>query len=465
LSKVTPRLRLAAGLRPILILAAGLFAFALAQAIGASGFLAAYVCGVAHARRDKGVVEAEARALDGFGWLAQLLLFLTLGLLASPSHILVVAGPALAVALALTLIARPIAVLVSLAPFGFGRNERVFASWAGLRGATPIFLGLAPAAMGTPNADLYFSVAFVAVGVSLVAQGWTTGLAAKLLGVDGNDGQPGVRIDLLRGGAIAAAVVVAVASVTVLARVAAPAAAPAPIASPQTVAELETALRRPGGSLIERLPGDWTAADAGRRRDLFAAAVGPLVDEENKRVAAERAEIKKLAKAPPKEHPSMAAQARRDVLARAYGVGYDQIDELMKRTDFVPIRLAIAQAAIVTGWGTSDAARNGNALFGRLPRTGDGEGPGRFDTLGASIADYIHALNTHPAFAPFREARAKARAEGREPTAEELAPLIAPFASDGKGFVDAVTRTLAGLPGAEEGAEVGVPESARPTER
>src|SRR5690606_6484460 len=149
----------------------GLFAFALAQAMGASGFLAAYVLGVAHARRDRGIVEAEARALDGFAWLAQLFLFLTLGLLATPSHIMVVAGPALAVAVALMLVARPVAVLVTLAPFRFRPNEQLFASWVGLRGAVPIFLGLAPAAFGAPNANLYFSVAFVVVGVSLVAQG------------------------------------------------------------------------------------------------------------------------------------------------------------------------------------------------------------------------------------------------------------------------------------------------------
>jgi cell volume regulation protein A len=455
LAGITPRLRLAPGLRPILILAAGLFAFALAQALGASGFLAAYVCGVAHARRDKGVVEAEARALDGFAWLAQLLLFLTLGLLATPSHIVVVAGPALAVALALTLIARPIAVFLSLAPFRFSRNEQLFAAWAGLRGATPIFLGLAPVALGTPNASLYFSVAFVAVGVSLVAQGWTTGAAARLLGVAGEEAEEGVRIDLLRGGALAVAIAAAVAAVTVLARIAAP--APVITMTPDSVAELEAGMSR-GGALVTALPPDWAAIeDPARRRALFVATLAPLVEAENQRVRAERAELEPLVEDEALGEPlSLSAQARRDVLARAYGVRYADLAELEKRVDVVPARLAIAQAALVTGWGTSEAALEANALFGRLPSSeGEGEtggegqaGARRFESLGDSVADYVDTLNSHPDFAAFREARARARAEGREPTAEELAPYVAPFAEDGEAFAAGVARMLESLPAA-----------------
>jgi cell volume regulation protein A len=459
LARITPRLRLAPGLRPILVLAGGLFAFAFAQGIGASGFLAAYVFGIAHARRDRGVVESEARALDGFAWLAQLALFLILGLLAAPSHIAAIGGPALAVALALTLIARPLAVFATLAPFRFSLNERLFAAWAGLRGATPIFLGLAPVALGTPNASLYFSLAFVAVGVSLVAQGWTTPIAARVLGV-GGDAEPGegIRIGALRGVAVAAAVTASVAAAVMIARLAAP--APAISVSPATAAELEAAVARPGGALVARLPADWDALDPAARPALFAAVVGPLMEAENARLQAERAEVLALIEAEALGEPaSLGGQARRDLLARAYGVGYGDLDELGRRVDVVPPRLAVAQAAHVTGWGMSTAAREANALFGRRPRgVGDGEGEAvapRFNTLADSVADYVATLNTHSDFDAFRDARARARAQGREPTAEELAPFVAPFASEGEDFVASVARILESQPLAA--ADAGTP--------
>jgi cell volume regulation protein A len=446
LARITPRLRLAPGLRPILVLAGGLFAFAFAQGIGASGFLAAYVFGVAHARRDRGVVEAEARALDGFAWLAQLALFLILGLLAAPSHIAAIAGPALAVALALTLIARPLAVFVSLAPFRFSLNARLFAAWAGLRGATPIFLGLAPAALGAPNASLYFSLAFVAVGVSLVAQGWTTPLAARVLGVGGDaEHGEGVRIGALRGVAVAAAVTASVAAVVMLARFAAP--TPAITVSPASAAELEAAVARAGGALVARLPPDWDTVDAARRPAVFAAAVRPLVEAENARLRVERAEVLALIEGQAIDAPlSLGGEARRALLARSYRVDYADLEELRRRVDVVPPRLAIAQAAHVTGWGTSAAALEANALFGRRPRGEREEGAGRFDRLADSVADYVETLNTHPDFAAFREARAAIRAQGREPTAEELVAFVGPFASEGESFAQGVRRILETLP-------------------
>lgn len=454
LARAAPRLRLAAGLRPILILAGGLFAFSAAQALHASGFLAAYVCGVVLARRDRGVVETEARALDGFAWLAQLGLFLTLGLLATPSHIAVVAGPALAVALTLTFVARPLATLATLAPFRFSLNERLFAAWAGLRGATPIFLGLAPAALGAPNANLYFSVAFVVVGVSLVAQGWTTPFAARLLGVtdtDDADRPAPVEIGWTRGLAVGAALVAAASVAVTVARVAAPVAAPT--WTPLTVAELEAGLPRAAETPVTTLPEDWLdITDTERRKRLFAGVVGPLAETENRRIAAERAEIEAFRDAEARgETLSLAAQGRRDVLARAYDGDYDDLDDLLARIDGVPPRLAVAQAALTTGWGTSTAALEANALFGRRPdenSDGDEEGARRFRDLEASVADYMRALNTLPDFAEFRRVRAAARAAGGVASAEELAPFIAPFASDGPVFAGAVLRTIETLPGA-----------------
>jgi cell volume regulation protein A len=475
LARATPRLRLAPGLRPILVLAGGLFAFATAQAVGASGFLAAYVCGIAHARRDRGVVEAEARALDGFAWLAQLALFLILGLLAQPSHIAAVAVPAIAVALALTFIARPAAVFLSLAPFKFSLGERLFASWAGLRGATPIFLGLAPAALGAPNASLYFSAAFVAVGVSLIAQGWTTPFAARALGVSGEEAEQGaagavalpaklrdikldrfkpggfkldgvLAISPVRGAAIAIAVAAALSAALVVIRLAAP--APETVWTPASVAEMEMRLAENAAARATRLPPDWVEADLARRQALFVAALTPLVEAENARIAALRAEVQAFADAEARGQPlSFAAQARRDVLAREYGVRYEDLPELLARLDAVPVRLAVAQSALVTNWGAAAGAVENNALFGRRP---SGEGESRFDDLSSSIEEYLYTLNTHRQFESFRETRAVVRELGLTPRAEDLVDYIGAFAGEPDIFVERVREMLATVDAAED---------------
>jgi cell volume regulation protein A len=89
--------------------------------------------------------------------------------------------PALLVALALMLAARPVAVFLCLAPFRFSWREKAFMSWVGLRGAVGIFLASIPLLVGLPKAQLYFDVGFVVVLVSLLVQGWTIGLAARRL--------------------------------------------------------------------------------------------------------------------------------------------------------------------------------------------------------------------------------------------------------------------------------------------
>ena len=103
--------------------------------------------------------------------------------LVTPSNMLATLGPALGVALALMLVARPIAVWLCLWPFHFSAREVWFISWVGLRGAVPIVLALFPLLAGVPQAGLLFNIAFVVVLVSLVAQGSTIGLAARRLGV------------------------------------------------------------------------------------------------------------------------------------------------------------------------------------------------------------------------------------------------------------------------------------------
>ena len=163
------RLKLASGLYPILTLAGALALFGGAQLLGASGFLAVYICGLVianHRHRARQIIE---RFLDGLAWLSQIVMFVMLGLLVTPSTLLIGLLPAVAVALTLTLAARPLAVLLCVAPFGFHWREHAFLSWVGLRGAVPIFLGTIPVLAEVPFARLYFDIAFVVV----LASSWS----------------------------------------------------------------------------------------------------------------------------------------------------------------------------------------------------------------------------------------------------------------------------------------------------
>lgn len=174
-------LKTEAGLYPVLALAGALTLFGGAQSLGASGFLAVYLAGVIVGNRDHQAKRGVVRFFEAFAWLAQISLFLMLGLLVTPHELPPVVVPALAVAVALMLVARPAAVLLCLLPFRYSLREAAFVSWVGLRGAVPIYLAIIPVLAGVRDAELLFGVAFIVVIVSLVAQGWTIAPAARLL--------------------------------------------------------------------------------------------------------------------------------------------------------------------------------------------------------------------------------------------------------------------------------------------
>ncbi len=191
------RVDLPAGLHPLLAIACGVTVFALTQVSNGSGFLAVYIAGLMVGNRPVRAFASITAFHDAATWLVQILMFIVLGLLVTPSELVKALVPGLMVAAFLMLIARPLAVFASLAPFRFSFNERVFISWVGLRGAVSIFLAAVPTLAGLPNAPLYFNIAFIVVVVSLVVQGWTLTPLARRLGLALPEARPEVhRIEI-----------------------------------------------------------------------------------------------------------------------------------------------------------------------------------------------------------------------------------------------------------------------------
>jgi potassium/hydrogen antiporter len=177
------RLPLSGGLAALFLLASAIFVFGSVGSVHGSAFLAVYVAGVVVGNRNVPGFVQLLSVLDAGTWLCQVGMFLVLGLLATPHALQGTLWPALGVAAFLMLVGRPLAVAICLAPFRYGKREIAFIAWVGLRGAVGIFLASIPMLMRLPHAALIFNVAFIVVLVSLLVQGWTLGLAARVLAV------------------------------------------------------------------------------------------------------------------------------------------------------------------------------------------------------------------------------------------------------------------------------------------
>lgn len=179
------------GLYAVFSLTLMLLVFSLTAVLGGSGFLAVYVAGVVVGNSDFPRKTALTSFHEGLSWLMEIGMFLTLGLLVFPSQLPAVAPSAILLALFLLLVARPVAVLLSLPTPRFTWNEKAFIAWVGLRGAIPIVLATFPLLAGVEAAQQIFNVTFFVVIFSVLVQGTTLPLAARWLRVRAEDEPPG----------------------------------------------------------------------------------------------------------------------------------------------------------------------------------------------------------------------------------------------------------------------------------
>jgi cell volume regulation protein A len=171
------------GLYPVLTLAMVLMTYGLTAAVGGNGFIAVYVSGLVMGNSVVVYKKSLIRFHDGIAWLMQIVMFLALGLLVFPSELVPVIVPGLLTAFFLILIARPIAVFITLLPWKMPVNEKALVSWVGLRGAVPIILATYPLVAGVPDAEMIFNVVFFIVLVSALVHGTSIPSVARWLGL------------------------------------------------------------------------------------------------------------------------------------------------------------------------------------------------------------------------------------------------------------------------------------------
>ena len=175
------------GLYPLLALILAVICFAFIALIGGSGFLAVYIFGILLSDNLMFYRKKITSFTDAFSWMMQIILFIILGLFVFPKDLLGVFWQGLLLSLVVMFIARPIGVFGSLIGSKLKRKEKLFISWAGLKGAVPIMLATYPLAAGVPNSNLIFLGVFFVVLTSAIFQGTTLSNLARKLKVEEDD--------------------------------------------------------------------------------------------------------------------------------------------------------------------------------------------------------------------------------------------------------------------------------------
>jgi potassium/hydrogen antiporter len=161
------------GLYIVLVIAMMFFIFSFTDFIGGNGFLAVYLSAVYLGNQELIHKKKILKSFDSFAWLMQIVLFLTLGLLVYPSHIIPVVGIGLIISMFLILVARPLSVFISLLPFKEPKRNKILFSWVGLRGAVPIVFATYPLLAGAEQANMIFDIVFFVALTSVLIQGTT----------------------------------------------------------------------------------------------------------------------------------------------------------------------------------------------------------------------------------------------------------------------------------------------------
>lgn len=171
------------GLYPVFGVSVVCLVFSLTQLVGGSGYLAVYIAGIVLGNASYPYKNPFIQFQSALSWVMQILMFLTLGLFVNPKEMSDVAGTALSAMVCLVMLARPLAVFLCLIKSGYSRSEKLFISWAGLKGAVPIILATYPLMSGIEGAQYLFNMIFFLVIASVLLQGQTLASFAKMLGL------------------------------------------------------------------------------------------------------------------------------------------------------------------------------------------------------------------------------------------------------------------------------------------
>ncbi|OKL40676.1 potassium/proton antiporter [Pontibacter flavimaris] len=175
------------GLYPALTMAAIIFTYAFTNVISGNGFLAVYIAGVILGNQNFIHKRSLTKFYDGIAWLMQILMFLTLGLLVFPSHMVPLIGTGLLIAMFLIFVARPVSVFLSMSFFRNPLRDKLYVSWVGLRGAVPIVFATYPLLAGVEKSGMIFNIVFFIVLTSVLLQGTTLSVVARWLRLSQRD--------------------------------------------------------------------------------------------------------------------------------------------------------------------------------------------------------------------------------------------------------------------------------------